>query len=131
MLKKATLWVIVSLPLFSAQTLAEQADNPFFKPSQRNPVEEVVDTGPKCDPEQKKAYEDKIAALEQENNLLTLRVDESSARISELEDSLQKAKRLEAQKFIGIVNDKAIFFDENNKVYIYKNKNEIEGELPQ
>ena len=131
MLKKAILATLAIASVSAPFAHAEQADNPFYKPSERNPVEaEIVDQGPQCDPEQKEAYEGKIAMLEKENNLLSLQSEETSARIAELEAELLKAKKLFSQKFIGIVNDQAIFFDEVNKVYIYKNKNEIDGELP-
>ena len=131
MLKKAVLATLVIASVSATFANAEQADNPFYKPSERNPVEaEVVDQGPQCDPEQKEAYETKIAMLEEENNLLSLQSEETAARIAELEAELTKAKKLGSQKFIGIVNDQAIFFDEINKVYIYKNKNEVDGELP-
>lgn len=129
MLKKAIFAVLVLLSFVTPISHADQATNPFFKPSERNPVVESVDVGPMCDPEEREAYEGRISSLQEENSLLTLSVEEYATRIAALEDELQKAKKIEAQKFMGIVNDKAIFFDDINKVYIYKNKNEIDGEL--
>lgn len=129
MLKKAHIAALFLAGCAASSSYAEQASNPFLKPSVRNPVEATVEAAPMCAPEEKEAYETQISMLEEEKNLLSLRLEESSARLNELEAALEKSKRLEAQKFIGIVNDKAIFFDEINKVYIYKNKNEIDGEL--
>jgi predicted RNase H-like nuclease (RuvC/YqgF family) len=129
MLKKSTFAVFLAASLSAPLSYAEKADNPFYKPSERNPVEEVVDQGPMCSPEATEAFEGRIESLEEENTILSLQVEESANQIAALQDKLQKEEAREAQKFIGIVNDQAIFFDEINKVYIYKNKNEIDGEL--